>query len=113
MVKGLSDLSPVADLHHLEYLFLQSLRQVEALPPMGGLTRLQRLWIETMKGLTDLAPIRDAPSLRHLAAVDMGHLQPEAFEPLVGHPTLETLRFGLRSKAKERCRPEDHQPSPR
>jgi hypothetical protein len=100
MVKGLSDLAPVAELHHLEYLFLQSLRQVESLPEMGGLTRLQRLWIETMKGLTDLAPIRDAPSLRHLAAVDMGHLQPEVFVPLVGHPTLETLRFGLGSKRK-------------
>lgn len=100
MVKGLSDLSPVADLQHLEYLFLQSLRQVESLPAMGELARLQRLWIETMKGLTDLAPIRGAPCLRHLAAVDMGHLQPQAFEPLVGHPALETLRFGLGSKRK-------------
>lgn len=100
MIRGLSDLAPVADLHHLEYLFLQALRQVDALPAMGELTRLQRLWLETMKGLTDLAPIRDAPSLRHLAAVDMAHLQPEAFEPLVGHPTLQTLRFGLGSKRK-------------
>jgi hypothetical protein len=100
MVKGLSDLAPVAELHQLEYLFLQSLRQVESLPAMGGLTRLQRLWIEMMKGLTDLAPIRDAPSLRHLAVVGMGHLQPEALVPLVGHPTLETLRYGLGSKRK-------------
>jgi hypothetical protein len=100
MVKGLSDLTPIADLRHLEYLFLQSLRQVESLPAMSGLTRLQRLWIETMKGLTDLTPIRDAPSLRHLAVIDMGHLQPEAFEPLIGYPALETLQFALGSKRK-------------
>lgn len=99
-VKGLSDLSPIAKLPRLEYLFLQSLRQVEALPHLGGLPALTRLWIETMKGLTDLSPIRDAPHLRQLAVVDMAHLQPDAFAPLVGHPSLESLRFGLGSKRK-------------
>jgi hypothetical protein len=53
-----------------------------------------------MKGLVDLTPARDAPSLRQLAVVDMPHLQPEAFGPLVGHPTLESLRFGLGSQRK-------------
>ena len=100
MVKGLSDLSPVSELPQLEYLFLQSLRQVESLPIMTGLAGLRRLWLETMNGLTDLAPLRQAPSLTQLAVVDMGHLQPEAFAPLVGHPTLEALRFGLGSRRK-------------
>ncbi len=53
-----------------------------------------------MKGLTDLTPIRQASNLRQLAVVDMGHLHPDAFAPLVGHPTLESLRFGLGSKRK-------------
>lgn len=97
MVKGLSDLSPAAHLPSLEYLFLQSLRQVSALPPMAGMSSLKRVWLETMKGLTDLSPLRDAPSLTDLAVVDMSHLQPEAFEPLVGHPTLKSLRAGLGS----------------
>jgi hypothetical protein len=101
MVKGLSDLTPVAYLPRLEYLFLQSLRQVTALPPMAGLNSLTRVWLETMKGLTDLSPLRDAPSLRDLAVIDMPHLQPEALEPLVGHPTLKTLRHGLGSKKKK------------
>jgi internalin A len=100
MVKGLSDLSPIADLPNLEYVFLQSLRQVTELPAMSGLTGLRRLWIETMKGLTDLSPIRDAPGLRHLAIIDMPHLQPEDFSPLVGHPTLQSLVFGLGSARK-------------
>lgn len=100
MVKGLSDLTPVEGLPRLEYLFLQSLRQVQALPDLSGLTSLRRLWIETMKGLTDLSAIREAPQLRQLAVVDMAHLQPDAFLPLIGHPTLESLRYGLGSRRK-------------
>lgn len=100
MVKGLSDITPIAYLPRLEYLFLQALRQVETLPAMDGMSALRRLWLETMKGLTDLAPIRTAPALRQLAVVDMGHLQPEAFAALTDHPSLESLRAGLGSKRK-------------
>lgn len=67
---------------------------------MTELKSLTRVWLETMKGLTELSPLRDAPALRHLAAVDMGHLQPEAFRPLVGHPTPASLRAGLGSRKK-------------
>lgn len=100
MVRGLSDLSPIAELPNLEYLFLQALRQVTELPAMSRLTGLRRLWIETMKGLTDLSPIREAPGIRQLAVIDMAHLQPDAFAPLVGHPSLRSLRFGLGSNRK-------------
>lgn len=100
MVKGLSDLSPISELGSLEYLFLQSLRQVDALPAMDNLVSLGRLWLETMKGLTELTPVRTAPALRQLAVVDMAHLQPEAFAPLVGHRTLQSYRAGLGSKRK-------------
>ena len=67
---------------------------------MSGLVGLHRLWVETMKGLTDLTPIREAPDLRQLAVIDMPQLQAEAFVPLVGHPTLLSLRSGLGSKRK-------------
>ncbi|WP_162564344.1 MULTISPECIES: hypothetical protein [Microbacterium] len=100
MVKGLTDLSPISGLPNLEYLVLQSLRQVTELPEMSGLTGLRRLWIQTMKGLHDLSPIREAPALRQLAVVDMAHLQPDAFAPLVGHPSLTSLTAGLGSKRK-------------
>lgn len=100
MVKGLGDLSPIAELSRLEYLFLQSLRQVEGLPDMSGMTSLRRLWIETMRGLSDLSPIRLAPQIRQLAAIDMVHLQPESFAPISDHPTLEVFTAGLGSKRK-------------
>ncbi|HEX2895337.1 MAG TPA: hypothetical protein VHO29_15160 [Marmoricola sp.] len=100
MVKGLSDLSPVGELPSLEYLFLQSLRQVRELPNMAGMSSLTRVWLETMKGLSDMSPLAEAPHLRDLAVVDMSHLQPEDFEPLVGHPALRSLRAGLGSRRK-------------
>jgi hypothetical protein len=33
----------------------------------------------------------------------MGHLAPAAFAPLVGHPTLDSLRFGLGSDRKNKA----------
>lgn len=101
MVRGLSDISPIAELPNLEYLLLQSLGQVTELPAMQGLTGLQRLWIQSMKGLYDLSPIRDASALRQLALLDMGHLQPDALTPLVGHPSLTSLRVASRSRRKD------------
>ena len=47
-VRGLSDLSPVAELPRLEYLVLQALGRVESLPRMNDLAGLRRLWIESL-----------------------------------------------------------------
>ncbi|SOD72916.1 hypothetical protein SAMN05892883_2231 [Jatrophihabitans sp. GAS493] len=100
MVRGLDDISSIAFLDHLQYLFLQSLKQVTTLPDFSRLTRLETVWMETMKGLTDLTPLLTAPSLRRVAAVDMGHLQPPAVGVLADHPSLQQLRAGLGSKRK-------------
>src|SRR6266508_3985739 len=100
MIRGLADLSPVADIATLEYLFLQSLKQVTALPSLANCTRLTRVHLETMKGLTDLSPLRTAPALTQLALVDMRHLQPAHVAVLSGHPTLRHLTAGLGSRRK-------------
>jgi hypothetical protein len=100
MVKGLSDLSPVADLPALEYLFLQALRQVTALPSFHKLTRLTQIQIETMKGLSDLTPLLTAPALEQLMLVDMGHLKAADVGVLKDHPTLRAATIGLGSVKK-------------
>ena len=100
MIKGLEDVSTIASLESLQSLFLQALRRVVSMPPLDASSNLRRVVIETMKGLTDLRPFAMAPSLREFAAWDMGHLQPEAFRPFVGHPTLEYLSAGLGSRKK-------------
>lgn len=100
LVRGLSDLGPLADLRSLEYLFLQAQRQVTSLPSFEPAVALRRVHLQTMKGLRDLAPLACAPALETLVAVDMVHLSPDDFLPFVGHPSLREAAIGLGSKKK-------------
>jgi len=95
LVRGLADLEPLAGTRALRSLFLQSLKQVKALPSLAPLTELTRIRLQDLKGLNDLAPVAAAPALRELVVVQMGHLAPEAFRPFVGHPTLRAASIGL------------------
>ena len=99
-VRGLSDLSPIADMTDLEFLFLQSLRRVEKLPSFENSRRLKRIWLETMKGLSDVSTAAAAPALEHLAVVDMGQLEPEALRPLAARPSLKSVFAALGSAKK-------------
>jgi hypothetical protein len=100
MVKGLSDLKVIADIHTLQYLFLQALKGVTALPTLRGLPFLRRVHLETMKCLNDLRAVADAPMLEELLILDMRHLKPVALRPFVGHPTLKRATVGLGSIKK-------------
>jgi hypothetical protein len=100
LVRGLSDISPVANLPHLRYLFLQALKNVTALPPLDRMTALRGIHLETMKGLRDLTPLRSAPALEELFLCDMPHLQVADLQCLVNHPTLRAARLGLGSIKK-------------
>jgi len=100
LVRGLSDLRPVAGIETLEYLFLQAQKQVTSMPSFERASKLRRVHLQTMKGLRDLAPLARAPALETLVAVDMGHLMPEHFRPFVRHPTLREAAIGLGSNKK-------------
>lgn len=100
MIRGFSDLSEISGLTRLRYLFLQALKQVTSLPDLSSCARLERIRLETMKGLTELRPLRGAPALRDLELVDMTQLRWEHLEPLVDHPTLQSLRLGTGSKKR-------------
>lgn len=100
LVRGLADLGFLADMHHLQHLFLQALRNVRALPDLSRCTALERVWLETMKGLVDLSALATAPALRQLDLVDVGHLQPEDLLPLTACPALQELGVGLGSDGR-------------
>ena len=97
LVKGLSDLSVIAEIKTLERLSLQALRNVRSLPSFRKLQDLRAISLETMKGLTDLAPIAEAPALEWLSLLDMPSISVEAVQCLVGHPSLQFFRAGLGS----------------
>jgi hypothetical protein len=100
MIRGLTDLNSIAELEYLQYLFLQALKQVTALPSFSKLRSLRRVELMTMKGLQDLSPIAEAPALEELIVDDTRQLAPEAFRPFLGHPTLRRALIGLGSRKK-------------
>jgi hypothetical protein len=100
MIKGLTDLAPVSSMPHLQFLFLQALRNVTELPDMKHLVNLRRLQLETMKGITALGPLTSAPALEELLVLDCSHLAVEDFACLKGHPTLKRVSAGLGSAKK-------------
>jgi hypothetical protein len=63
LVRGLSDISPLADVPSLEEIFLEALRNVTELPSLERLTKLREITLMKMNGLTDLTPLLTAPAL--------------------------------------------------
>ncbi len=100
MIRGLTDLRAVGEISSLRSLFLQALRQVEALPDFTRATSLRRIRLETMKGVRDLRPLATAPALEAIELIDMRHLQPEDLTPLVGLPKLTAVTPGLGSRRR-------------
>jgi internalin A len=103
MIRGFTDLRPIASVRTLQFLFLQALKNVDAIPSLARLPVLRRVHLETMKGLTDLRSVAEAPALEDLVAIDMSQLSPEAFRPFVGHPTLRRASVGLGSLRKNQA----------
>ncbi len=100
MIKGLQDLSVIAEVTTLENLFLQALKNVTVLPSFRDLHRLRRVTLDTMKGVTDLSPIADAPALEELLVIAANHLKSDDFKPFIGHPRLKAATIGLGSTRK-------------
>jgi hypothetical protein len=104
MIRGLDDLTPLAEVATLRSVHLEALKQVTALPAdLSRLTRLDTIYIETMKGLADLTPLLTAPVLRRVALVNMTHLEPAQVGVLRDHPSLRCLIAGLGSNRKNRA----------
>jgi Leucine-rich repeat (LRR) protein len=96
-VIGLDDLSVLAELTDLEYLFLQHLKRVERLPSLASCKRLRRVHLDRVY-IQDLAPLAAAPRLEELLLLDMPQLGLDAFEALVDHPALRALTAGVRNE---------------
>jgi hypothetical protein len=100
LIKGLADLSVIAEVVSLESLFLQALKNVTELPSMRALEQLQSIHLETMKGLTDLHPVAEAHNLKTLRLIDMPNIDPKGLTCFIGHPSLREFHGGLGSLKK-------------
>lgn len=97
MVNGVTELEPLGEVRSLQFVYLQALRRVAALPSCSGLVNLRTLVLDTMKGIRDLSPLREAPRLENLAVISAMHMQPSDFACLKNHPSLRGLTAGLGS----------------
>lgn len=103
MVKRLADVSILSELGSLQNLKLQALKNVTRIPSLRKLRKLRRIRLQLMKGLTDLSPLLEAKSLEDIVVIQARHLDPKAFTPLLKHPSLKVIGFGLGSDKKNKA----------
>lgn len=65
-VRGLGDVSALADTTSLELLSLYGLPQLATLPSLAALRVLGRVELGSLRGLESIAPVLDAPALEEL-----------------------------------------------
>jgi hypothetical protein len=99
-IRGLADLAFVSTLANLQFLFLQSLPQVHALPDLSRLKKLRRVHLETMKGLKDVRGLAAAPALEELIHVDAKGMEPADYVEVLQGKSLKRIRIGTGSTAK-------------
>jgi len=99
LLKDVHDLSPVAAMRDLRELSLGGLPKIAALPNLKDCRALRTVRLGSMTNLTDLSGLAAAPALKELEFT-APHLTADAFRPLVGHPTLRTIRVQLGTNAK-------------
>jgi hypothetical protein len=99
-IRGLPNVNVISGLYGLQNLFLQSLPQVEALPPLDDLHHLRRVVLENLKGLTDVESLRTAPSLEEFAFIDAGGKEPGIFLPVLQNPAVRRVSVGFGSMKK-------------
>ncbi len=100
MIKGLADISVISEITTLQFLFLQDLKNVVALPRLKKLKKLRRLVLVNMKGISDVTPVLEAESLEDFVISVAPLLLPEDLTPLKRHPALKTVGFGTGSARK-------------
>lgn len=95
----LADLAPLSDCCALEWLDLDRLPQVTALPDLGRLARLLCLKIEAMNGLIDFSGAARSPSLEVFMMIGARKraAQPAHLEPVLAIPTLRHVLAGFGS----------------
>jgi hypothetical protein len=94
-IRGLQDISVVSSLPGLQFLFLQSLPHILAIPDLSELRLLRRVLLENMKGLTDISALLTAPALEELIHLSAQRTKPEQYFELLERRTLKQLFVGF------------------
>ncbi|WP_052723640.1 leucine-rich repeat domain-containing protein [Paenibacillus wulumuqiensis] len=96
-IKGLEDISVIASLTGLQYLFLQALPHIRQLPSLDRLSMLRKIALENMKGLRDIHMLEHAPALIEFTHREAWEMKVDAYEPLLRNPSLERVYAKLKT----------------
>jgi hypothetical protein len=102
-VRGLSDLSFISSIESLQFLFLQSLKQVEALPSLKDLSQLRRIYLEDLKGLEDFDSLEFAPGLTEFVYAAAINKKPEDLAPVLKNPSVKSVGCWFGSDRKNKA----------
>ena len=100
MIRGLEELSCLARLPGLQYLWLEHQKQLKSLPSLKDATALRRAVLIGLPGLKDLHFLEAAPALEELEF--HGDMEPEGILPALRNPSLRALNAGLGNAKRNR-----------
>ena len=87
----ISSLNPIAALPNMQYLFIETLNGISALPDFSRAAKLRRVDIVACKNITDFRGLQHAPALRELL-IDNNNFTPpdiEIYTPALRNPSLQ------------------------
>ncbi len=90
-VRGMRDLSLVADMISLRYVDLFGLPKVIELPSCARLVNLEHASIGQMRGLTSLHGLLQAPNLRELTLVNKINVSENDVNEIISHPAVKAF----------------------
>jgi hypothetical protein len=108
-VRDLRNIDVVGTLRGLQYLFLQSLPHIEALPRLTELSALRRIIVQNLTGLRDFTAVASAPSLEEFALIQGNKQTPEQLLPVLRNPRVRSVSalFGSYRRNNEFARLRD------
>jgi len=90
-VRGLSDISIIADLERLRYLQLYAQSKLTVFPSCKMLRHLERAVLGQLKGLKELGGLLDAPNLRELALIKRVGVSKSDIMAIKAHPAMQSF----------------------
>lgn len=100
-IRGLSNILFISTLSGLQYLSLQNLPNVQALPTLN-LPKLRKVALENMKGLNNLHSLESAPALEDFTHWSAMNMSVDDYLPILRNPSLKRISVGFGSDKRNR-----------